>query len=54
LTCRLLGLTDRIYHPSDMPAAILDRARGDAARIVGAAPALPEPGLTLDLIWMPE
>ena len=51
---RLLGLTDRIYHPSDMPAAILDRARGDAARIVGAAPALPEPGLTLDLIWMPE
>jgi uroporphyrin-III C-methyltransferase/precorrin-2 dehydrogenase/sirohydrochlorin ferrochelatase len=50
---RLLGLTDRIYHTPDMPAAILDRARGDAVRIVGAAPALPEPGLTLELIWNP-
>jgi uroporphyrin-III C-methyltransferase/precorrin-2 dehydrogenase/sirohydrochlorin ferrochelatase len=48
---RLLGLTDRIYHPPDMPAAILDRARGDAVRIIGAAPATPEPGLTLELIW---
>ncbi len=48
---RLLGLTDRIYHMPDIPAAILDRARGDAARIEGAAPALPEPGLTLELIW---
>jgi uroporphyrin-III C-methyltransferase/precorrin-2 dehydrogenase/sirohydrochlorin ferrochelatase len=48
---RLLGLTDRIYHAGDIPSAILDRARGDAQRIVGAAPAFPEPGLTLELIW---
>jgi uroporphyrin-III C-methyltransferase/precorrin-2 dehydrogenase/sirohydrochlorin ferrochelatase len=50
---RLLGLTDRIYHAPDMPTAILDRARGDAARIAGAAPALREPGLTLELVWTP-
>lgn len=50
---RLLGLADRIYHVPDIPAAILDRARGDAVRIGGAAPALPEPGLTLELIWNP-
>jgi len=50
---RLLGLTDRIYHAGDVPAAILDRARGDAQRIVGPAPALPEPGLTLELVWTP-
>jgi uroporphyrin-III C-methyltransferase/precorrin-2 dehydrogenase/sirohydrochlorin ferrochelatase len=50
---RLLGLTDRIYHAPGVPAAILDRARGDAARIEGAAPALSEPGLTLELIWKP-
>jgi len=48
---RLLGLADRIYHGGDVPPAILDRARGDAQRIVGPAPALPEPGLTLDLHW---
>jgi uroporphyrin-III C-methyltransferase/precorrin-2 dehydrogenase/sirohydrochlorin ferrochelatase len=48
---RLLGLTDRIYHTGDVPPAILDRARGDAQRIVGPAPAFPEPGLTLELIW---
>jgi uroporphyrin-III C-methyltransferase/precorrin-2 dehydrogenase/sirohydrochlorin ferrochelatase len=50
---RLLGLTDRIYHAGDIPPAILDRARGDAQRIVGPAPAFPEPGLTLELVWMP-
>lgn len=48
---RLLGLADRIYHPADMPAALLDRARADAARIVGPAPALAEPGLSVELIW---
>lgn len=51
---RLLGIADRLYHPADLPAAILDRARADAVRIVGPAPALPEPGLSLHLIWMPE
>jgi uroporphyrin-III C-methyltransferase/precorrin-2 dehydrogenase/sirohydrochlorin ferrochelatase len=50
---RLLGLTDRIYHAGNVPAAILDRARGDAQRIVGPVPAFPEPGLTLELVWMP-
>lgn len=30
---RLLGEADRIYHAPDVPAAILDRARADAARI---------------------
>ncbi|WP_443969538.1 NAD(P)-dependent oxidoreductase [Sphingobium sp. CR28] len=31
---RMLGLADRIVHPAETPAAILDRARADAARIV--------------------
>ncbi|WP_167075483.1 precorrin-2 dehydrogenase/sirohydrochlorin ferrochelatase family protein [Sphingomonas vulcanisoli] len=48
---RLLGLADRIYHPADMPAVLLDRARADAARIIGPAPALPLPGLSVELQW---
>ena len=48
---RLLGQADRIYHPADLPAALLDRARADAERIVGPAPAAPEPGLTVELRW---
>ena len=48
---RLLGLADRLYHPADMPSAILDRARADAARIIGPAPALPLPGLSVELAW---
>lgn len=51
---RLLGLADRIYHPADMPPALLDRARADAVRIVGPAPALLEPGLSVELCWVPE
>jgi uroporphyrin-III C-methyltransferase / precorrin-2 dehydrogenase / sirohydrochlorin ferrochelatase len=43
---RLLGSADRIYHAPDVPAAILDRARADAARIMGD-PDKTSPGLTL-------
>lgn len=47
---RLLGRADRVYHRADVPAAILDRARADATRIAcDAAPAIPGPGLSLDL-----
>jgi len=47
---RLLGEADRIYHASDVPAAILDRARADAVRI--EASMLPdEPGEGLSL-WL--
>jgi uroporphyrin-III C-methyltransferase / precorrin-2 dehydrogenase / sirohydrochlorin ferrochelatase len=46
---RLLGQADRIYHPADLPAAILDRARADAERIAGDPPAHDLPGLTLIL-----
>jgi uroporphyrin-III C-methyltransferase/precorrin-2 dehydrogenase/sirohydrochlorin ferrochelatase len=49
---RLLGLADTIYHLPDVPAAILDRARADAARIACTAPpANPAPGLSLFLRW---
>lgn len=45
---RLLGEADHIFHAPAVPAAILDRARADAARhAAGAAPAAPPPGLTL-------
>lgn len=47
---RLLGQADRIYHRPDVPAALLDRARADAARIsCEHAPADPGPGLSLDI-----
>ena len=46
---RLLALADRIYHGPEAPPAILDRARADAVRIVGAAPALPLPGLSVEI-----
>ena len=46
---RWLGQADRIHHTADIPAAILDRARADAVRIAGPAPADPLPGLTIDL-----
>jgi len=49
---RLLAAADRIYHRADIPAAILDRARADAARVVCAAPpAVSPPGLSLDIGW---
>ena len=35
---RLLASADRVFHCADVPRAILDRARADAARIVGDAP----------------
>lgn len=47
---RLLALADRLYHSADMPAAILDRARADADRIIGPAPVTPLPGLSVELV----
>jgi len=45
---RLLGEADRIYHAPDVPAAILDRARADAARIQATEPPSdPVEGLSL-------
>lgn len=47
---RLLGSADRLYHRPGVPAAILDRARADAARIAClSAPADPGAGLSLDI-----
>jgi len=47
---RALAQADRIYHRRDVPNAILDRARADAARIAcEAAPAAPRAGLSLYL-----
>ncbi|MCW3834807.1 NAD(P)-dependent oxidoreductase [Sphingomonas canadensis] len=47
---RALAVCDRVFHREDVPAAILARARGDAARIACAAPpADPGPGLSIDL-----
>lgn len=45
---RLLGAADRVYHPTEMSAAILERARADAARI-STPPAGVLPGLTVIL-----
>ncbi len=45
---RLLGEADRVYHPAHVPAAILDRARADAVRIVADGPPdAPGEGLSL-------
>lgn len=45
---RLLGEADHIFHPAGVAAAILDRARADAARhIAGEPPADLPPGLSL-------
>jgi uroporphyrin-III C-methyltransferase/precorrin-2 dehydrogenase/sirohydrochlorin ferrochelatase len=45
---RALALADRVYHAAAVPAAILDRARADAARILcDAAPVEPGPGLSV-------
>lgn len=49
-TARLLGQADRVFHRTDVPPAILARARADAPRLAcPAPPALPGPGLSLDL-----
>ncbi|WP_336957800.1 NAD(P)-dependent oxidoreductase [Sphingobium aquiterrae] len=45
---RLLGEADRVYYHPDVPAAILVRARADAARIMAdAPPGAPGAGLSL-------
>ena len=45
---RLLGEADHLFHPADMPAAILDRARADAVRHIAEAPPIDlPPGLSL-------
>ncbi|UVO55120.1 bifunctional precorrin-2 dehydrogenase/sirohydrochlorin ferrochelatase [Sphingomonas sp. SUN039] len=46
---RLLGEADAIWHDAKVPTAILDRARADAERHVGAPPADERPGLTLEV-----
>ncbi|MFT3977771.1 MAG: siroheme synthase, partial [Sphingomonas bacterium] len=47
---RALANADRVAHRADVPPAILDRARADAARIECPAPPLePLTGLTVDL-----
>lgn len=47
---RALASADRVYHRPDVSAAILDRARADAARIVCAAPPFdPGKGLAVDV-----
>lgn len=47
---RALSQADRVFHRGDVPLAILDRARADAARITcDAAPADPGPGLSVYL-----
>jgi uroporphyrin-III C-methyltransferase/precorrin-2 dehydrogenase/sirohydrochlorin ferrochelatase len=44
---RLLARADRLVHTSDVPAAILDRARADADRMAGDTPPPGAPGLTI-------
>ena len=44
---RLLASADRVFHAADVPRAILDRARADAARIGGEPTG--EPGLSIRL-----
>ena len=49
LTARLLGEADYVFHDTNVPAAILNRARADAVRHAGPPP-LPTPeGLSLFL-----
>ena len=46
---RLLGEADVIWHDADVPTAILDRARADAERSIGALPDGVRSGLTLEV-----
>lgn len=46
---RLLANADRVSHGVDVPAAILDRARADADRLLCEAPPNELPGLTVDV-----
>lgn len=50
---RLLGEADHIFHPADLPAAILARARADAVRHIGKPPVPPPDDLVLHLILPP-
>lgn len=49
LTARLLGEADYIFHDETVPSAILNRARADAVRQVGAPPSPAPDGLCLYL-----
>jgi len=46
---RWLAQADRVTHRADVPAAILDRARADADRLLCDAPPEGLPGLTVDV-----
>ncbi|QNE32833.1 siroheme synthase [Sphingomonas sp. NBWT7] len=46
---RLLSNADRVCHASDVPRAILDRARADADRLLCDAPPTGAEGLTVDV-----
>lgn len=46
---RLLGMADTLLHDSDVPAAVLARARADAVRRALPCNLLPESGLTIVL-----
>jgi len=46
---RLLGEADAIWHDADVPTDILNRARADAERFVGALPAGERDGLTVEV-----
>ena len=46
---RWLGQADTLYHDADVPAAILRRARADAACIAGAPPSEESAGITIVL-----
>ncbi|MBV8971646.1 MAG: siroheme synthase [Sphingomonadaceae bacterium] len=53
---RALAQADTIYHDAAVPATILDRARRDAVRVVGAPPAVLPPGRAVALgssVWRP-
>ncbi|RXD04989.1 siroheme synthase [Sphingomonas sp. UV9] len=46
---RALASADRVYHRPNVPAAILDRARADAARLCETMPRDPGTGLSVDI-----
>ena len=46
---RLLAQADTVYHDAQVSPAILDRARRDAARVMGAPPAVLTPGRSVYL-----
>ena len=49
---RLLGEADHIFHPANVPAAVLDRARADAVRhVADALPDDPPAGLSLWVVF---